>query len=223
MNPLIVVQDALYFFRRHLLAIAVLCLPPIVLEALAEQLVAHSTGPKGSPVFDILVGLLFYPLYTGALILFLDARSHGDSPRTQELWAMALRLWPSFALLAALNTLCIMLGMSLFVLPGLWVMAKLAFSEYLMVLRGLPPLTAVKQSFLLTQGHFWRILACILLVLVPLWAIDWASSQVYPLEGGNALVQLLIDSLNSFLQLFTTVVLFRLFMLVADPSLREQR
>lgn len=220
MNPLTILQDAFYFFRRHLFAIAQLCLPLVVLEALAEQLVARSQGPSGSPVFDILVGLLFYPLYTGALIYFLDARSNGDAPNAQALWSMALRLWPKFALLAAISTLFIMLGMSLFVLPGLWIMTKLVFAEYLLVLRGLTPLAAIKQSFELSRGWFWQILACLLLVLVPLWVIDWASSEVYPADGHWA-VSLLIDSLNSFLQLFTTVVLFRLFMLISDPTQRQ--
>lgn len=221
MKPLTILQDAFYFFRRHLFSIAQLCLPLVLLEALAEQLVARSAGPSASPVFDILVGLLFYPLYTGALIYYLDARSNGEAPRNGQLWGMALRLWPKFALLAAISTLFIMLGMSLFVLPGLWVMAKLVFAEYLLVLRGLPPLAAIKQSFELSRGWFWQILVTLLLVLVPLWVIDWASSEVYPAEG-NVLVSLLIDSLNSFLQLFTTVVMFRLFMLVSDPTLRPR-
>jgi hypothetical protein len=218
MNPLSVLRDSFYFSQRNFVAIAKLCLPLVVLEALAQELVARAIGPDGSPVFDVLVGLLFYPLYTAALILFLDARSNGDAPRARDLLSVALRIWPMFALLTAISTALIMLGMSLFVLPGLWVMVKLVFSEYLLVLRGLSPLAAIKQSLELSRGHFWRILACILGVLIPLWLLDSASSALYP-EGGNPVVQLLIDSANSFLQLFTSVVLFRLFMLITEPDL----
>jgi hypothetical protein len=218
MNPLSVLRDSFYFCQRNLWAIAQLCLPLLVLESLGRQLVGHLVGPDGSPVFDVLVGLLFYPLYTGALILFLDARSNGDTPRHRDLLAVALRIWPPYALLAAISTLLIMLGMSLFILPGLWVMAKLAFSEYLLVLHGLTPLAAIKQSIELSRGRFWRIMACILAALIPLWLLDDASGMLYP-AGQNMLVDLIIDSLNSFLQLFTSVVLFRLFMLVTEPDL----
>jgi hypothetical protein len=38
---------------------------------------------------------------------------------------------------------------------------------------------------------------------------------VYP-PPQNPLVSLLVDSIHSFLQLFTTVVLFRMFMLIAE-------
>ncbi len=211
MNPLSVLRDSLYFFRRNLLAIAQLCLPLVVLEALATQMMQQATGPDASPMYDIAVGLLFYPLYTGALILFLDARSRGLQPLKRNLLAATLRMWPFFALLAASSTLLIMLGISLFVLPGLYVMVKLVFAEYLLVLRGLTPMAAMRDSFQLTQGHFLRILCCVLGALVPLWAIDIASGAVWP--EPSHWQSLLLDSANGFLQLFTSVVLYRLYML----------
>ncbi|MCY1393081.1 hypothetical protein D9M71_79680 [compost metagenome] len=216
MNPLSVLRDSLYFFRRNLVSITQLCLPLVVLESVCKQLIEQSVGTEASPAYGILVGLLFYPLYTAALILFLDARSQGREPQKRDLLAMALRLWPTFALLAAMSTLLIMLGVSMFVLPGMWVMIKLVFAEYLLVLRGLTPLAAMRESFQLTQGHFWRILACILSVLAPLWLLDGLSLMVYPAPR-EPMLGLLLDSVSSFLQLFTSVVLFRLFMLIAEP------
>ncbi|MDD2055245.1 hypothetical protein NPS46_22085 [Pseudomonas putida] len=217
MNPLNVIRDALYFFQRNLGQIVLLCLPLVLLESIGKLAVTSLTGgTDAAPAYDMIVGLLFYPLYTGALILFLDARSHGEQPRTADLWAMALRLWPGFALLAALSTLLIMLGVSMFVLPGLWVMVKLVFAEYLFVLRGLAPLAAMRESFQMSNGHFWRILACVLGVLIPLWLLDGLSLMLYP-QPQDPLIGVLIDCANSFLQVFTTVVLFRLFMLIDAP------
>ncbi|MDA7088070.1 YciC family protein [Pseudomonas sp. SA3-5] len=217
MNAFHVLRDAWFFFSHNLLAIARLCLPLVVLEAVVQQWVSAQTGSEAA-VYGILVGLLFYPLYTAALILFLDARSRGEAPASRDLLAASLRLWPSFALLAGLSTLAIMLGASLFVLPGLWLMIKLAFAEYLLVLRGLSPIKALHESFEITSGYFWQILTCVLCVMLPLWLLAWVSQ---PAEGAQAdvLLSLLLDSANGFLQLFATVVLFRLFMLRATlPS-----
>ena len=160
--------------------------------------------------------MLVYPLYTGALILFLDARTRGESPRTKDVWAMALSLWPRFALLTAMSTLLILLGLSLYFLPGLWLMVVLAFAEYLLVLRGMSALEAMKESLRLTRGHFWRILVCLLCVMTPLWLLKGASVAAYPEPA--PLIGVLIDSAHSFLQLFTCVVLFRLFMLIAGDA-----
>ena len=217
MNPLSVLRDSLHFFRRNFLAIVRLCLPLVVLEALCKGLLDQAAGPDHSPMYDIVLGLLFYPLYTAALILFMDVRSNGTQPLTRNLLAAAVRLWPMFALLTGTSTVLIILGMSMFVLPGLWIMVKLAFSEYLLVLRNLTPIEAIRQSFAMTRGHFWRILTCVLAVLTPLWLLDGISGQLYP-DPRNPVLGLAIDSVNSFLQLFTSVVLYRLFMLLNDAK-----
>ncbi|KFE44060.1 YciC family protein [Pseudomonas syringae] len=217
MNPLIVLQDSLYFFRRNLTSTLLLCLPLVVLEALAKQALGNALAAEASPAYELLVGLLFYPLYTGALILFLDARSRGEEPHKRDLFAMALRLWPTFAVLSALSTLLIMFGLSMFIIPGVYIMVKLAFSEYLLVLRGLTPLAAMRESLLLTKGQFVRILACVLCVYLPLSVLEGIGLFLLP-EPQSAPVTLAIDSISSFLQLFTSVVMFRLFMLVSEPG-----
>lgn len=215
MKPLEVLRDSLYFFKRHLGRIAQLCLPLVILEAVLQQGVDSAVAADGFSGYSVIVGLLVYPLYTAALILFLDARSRGEAPRPRDLLAASLLQWPRFALLTALNTLLILIGISLYFLPGLWLMVVLAFGEYLLVLKGMTPLAAMKESLRMSRGHFWRILLCILAVMIPLWLLKGASVSVYP-PPQNPLVSLLVDSIHSFLQLFTTVVLFRMFMLIAE-------
>jgi hypothetical protein len=216
MNPLTIIQDSLYFFRRNFASILTLCLPLVILEALSKQLLGSALG-DGSASWQLLVGLLFYPLYTGALILFLDAKSRGDEPAKRNLLAATLRMWPTFAVLTALSTLLIMAGLSLFVVPGVWVMIKLVFSEYLLVLRGLGPLDAMRESFKMSKGHVVRILVCVLFVYIPLSVLEGLSFYVLP-DQQSPLLSLIVDSVSSFLQLFISVVMFRLFMLIDEPA-----
>ncbi|WP_122586975.1 hypothetical protein [Pseudomonas viridiflava] len=217
MNPLTVIQDSLYFFRRNLGSILMLCLPLVVLEALAKQALGSAMSAEASPAYSLVIGLFFYPLYTAALILFLDARTRGEEPATRDLLAMALRLWPTFAVFSAMSTLLIMFGLSLLVVPGIWVMIKLAFSEYLLVLRRLTPFMAMRESMLMTTGHFTRIMVCVLCVYIPLWLLEGVGLYLMP-EPQSAPVSLLIDSISSFLNLFTSIVMFRLFMLISEPE-----
>lgn len=222
MNPLSVLRDSFIFFSRNLHSIAPLCLPLIAVECLLRAVVSGLVPAAHSPTYELLVGLVVYPLYSAALILFLDARSQGRRPSLRNLLAASALLWPSFAVLAGLSTLLIMLAASAFVLPALWVMVKLAFAEYLLVLRGLTPLQAMRESFMLTIGHFWSLLACVLLVIVPLWLLDDWTLQLLG-EQPDAVGSLLLDILNGFLQLFSTVVLFRCFMLCTPQPAEESQ
>jgi hypothetical protein len=217
MNPLIVLRDSFYFFRINLWAIIRLCLPLVVCETLVRELVTQASSADVTVMYDVAVGLLFYPLYTAALILFLDARTDGYEPQGRHLLSQALHLWPRFALMAAISTLLIMFGMWLFVLPGLYLMIKLSFAEYLLVLRNLTPLQAMRESFDMTKGKFWPILFTLLSIMIPLWLLDGLSAMAWS-DAQPTPVRLLVDSVNSFLQLLPTVVLFRLFMLMGKPD-----
>ena len=217
MNPLTVLRDSLYFIQRNLGQVITLCLPLVILEAVLQYVVDDAVGPNASQGYALIVGLLVYPLYTGALIVFLDARSRGESPSNRYVLARALSLWPKFALLAAISTLLIVLGLSMFFIPGIYLTVVLAFSEYNLVLRGQPPLTAIKSSLIMSRGHFWRIFVCILAVMGPLLLLKQLSFSLVP-EDTNAVVTVTLESFNSFLQLFLSVVLFRLFMLISEKS-----
>ena len=220
MNPFNVIRDSLYFFQRNLRQIALLCLPLVIVETLLQQLLDNAVGPDASPAYGLVAGLLVYPLYTAALILFLDARSRGETPANRDLLAMSLRLWPRFALLSAVNTIAIVLGLSLYFIPGIWLTVILAFSEYLLVLRGREPLRAMKESFALSRGHFWLTFTCILCVMGPLWLLKGLSLSLYPAPQ-NPVLMLIIDSAHSFLQLFSSVVLFRIYMLIGENSAKD--
>ncbi|QXH47562.1 hypothetical protein KSS93_06485 [Pseudomonas xanthosomatis] len=216
MNPLSVLRDSLYFFRHHLANILQLCLPLVVLEALASQLLYSQLGEQASPAYGMLVSLLFYPLYSAALILYLDTRSNGEPVAKRNLFARAVQLWPALALLILISSLLIMAGLALFIFPGVWIMVNLVFAEYLLVLRGLPVVEAMRTSARMTTGHFLRIMVCMLSVLAPLWLIDGLLLTAFPDPQPG--VQLVLDSLNGFLQLFSTVVLYRLFMLLESEA-----
>ncbi|CAK17448.1 YciC family protein [Pseudomonas entomophila] len=216
MNPLSVLRDSLYFFRRHLTSILQLCLPLVVLEALGTQLLYSQLGEQASPAYGMLVSLLFYPLYSAALILYLDTRSNGQPIAKRDLFARAVQLWPALALLILISSLLIMAGLALFIFPGVWIMVNLVFAEYLLVLRGLPVIESMRTSARMTTGHFLRIMVCMLSVLAPLWLIDGLLLTAFPDPQPG--VQLLLDSLSGFLQLFSTVVLYRLFMLLEGEA-----
>lgn len=77
----------LVFYSRHFLTIVRLCLPLILLESLTRLGIDHWLANDAPPALDLLVGLIFYPLYVGALILFLDARSRGHDPALGAVYA----------------------------------------------------------------------------------------------------------------------------------------
>lgn len=220
MNPFPIIRDAWYFFSHNLGAIARLCLPLIMLESFAQTVLFYSNTGEGSPIYSMLITLAVYPLYTGALIVFMVARSSSQPPALANVLPLTLRLWPRFAVLTALTNLLLLIGAKLMLLPAIYVMVKLAFSEYLLVLRANSPLAAMRDSFRMTTGHFLRILLCILLVIIPLWMLQAVSFGVETdeLQTHDVLVVFAAQTVTSFMSLFSSVVGFRLFMVISEQS-----
>ena len=220
MNPFELLRDTWYFFSRNVGEIALLCLPAILIEAISQQGLIAWLGPDKSQGASIVLSMLFYPVYVGALIIFVDSRSHRIRLKPRQVMEMALFRWPSFAVLAAISTLLIMVGVWMLILPGVYVMIKLAFAEYLLVLEGKSPLDAIKESFELTKGHFFTLLSCVLLVMGPIWLVDWFAYRELA-DSPDPVGTVLLESFNSFFQLFVSVALYRMFTLVTERATEQ--
>ncbi|QEY61222.1 hypothetical protein FXN65_03845 [Metapseudomonas lalkuanensis] len=220
MNPFELLRASWFFFSRNAGEIALLCLPAVLTEAIAQQGLIAWLGADKSQGASIIVSMLFYPLYVGALIIFVDSRSHRIRLKPRQVLEMAMFRWPAFAVLAAISTLLIMVGVWMLIIPGVYVMIKLAFAEYLLVLEGKPPLDAIKESFALTRGHFWTILACVLLVMGPIWLVDWFAYRELG-ENPDPVGTVVLETFNSFFQLFVSIALYRMFTLVTERATEQ--
>lgn len=207
-------RDAWFFYTRHLAVVLSLCLPLIILESLTRQALEHWSTEQTLPIQDLVAGLLFYPLYTAVLIVLMDARGKNQHPSNVWLLSQAFQRWLPLAVLVGFTSSLIILGGALYILPGIWVMVKASMSEYLLVQRGLSPLEALRDSFILTRGRFGLILSCVLLTLFPLMALDVLSIQW---TQGDPLLRVLTDAVLGLGQSYTTVLFFRLYMLIVPP------
>jgi len=75
---------------------------------------------------------------------------------------------------------------------------------------------SMRESARMTTGNFLRIMICVLAVLAPIWLIDGLLLMAFPEPSPG--MELAMDSLSGFLQLFSTVVLYRLFTLLESPA-----
>src|SRR5690606_11748599 len=106
-----------------------------------------------------------------------------------------------------------------FILPGLWLMVRLAFADFLVVLQGFTPLAALGDSMALTRGQFWRIFLVMMAVMLPLWSLEaWLSGL---LGEGDLAPHVLLESLIGFAQLFVVVALYRAFMLTVSGPITD--
>jgi uncharacterized membrane protein len=94
---------------------------------------------------------LSYVVYGGYLAL-LVSHFKGDSISFDDLFDIEQKRWISFAFLAIIKGLLILLGLLCFVIPGVYLIVRWMFAELYVVDKGMRPMEALKASSTLTEG-----------------------------------------------------------------------
>lgn len=104
--------------------------------------------------------------------LYLDR----ERPDLRTALELGLRLWPRFMLMSAIVGMLMIAGLALYVLPGIWVLARLiAAGPALVAERPLGATAAVGRSFRLSRGAGLMLLGPVGLVL----AMGWLAPQPF--------------------------------------------
>ncbi len=222
----LIITDSALFFWRNLNQIAFLCLPWLFAGALIEYLIVVNQEPTNdTPIYFVAwaFNLLVYPIYTAALIHMMAQQAEGRRPGNQELFALALKSWQSLLILHLLGSLMALFGLTLLVLPGIWIMVRLSFSEFYLVLENLNPIEAIRKSFMATRKHMLTIFLLILVFLFPAVGFSFIFGQLIADIPQAEAIMAIAGTITSFYMLFVDVLIFRVFMsaLKEEPGGRE--
>jgi len=228
-----ILSEAFYFFRNHLLQLAALALPILLVQVGiqlwlgAEFAAMDPKAPQiGAPhVLAALLLFLVFSLLIASLTLFMELRTEGYQPSILSVlkdslpflpWLMVAGIFSGMAIAAPvviLSTLgplgVIGLGISLYLF------ARLSYVNFMVVVERLSPLQAIKASFVFSQHVTGRTLLVLLLYfpLVLLGSVISAS-----VEHAPVILRLVVESITGFISLYVNVALFRLYRVSRQPA-----
>ena len=212
-----IISDAYFFYLRNLRQIASLCLPFLILDAFFDFLFSSSQ------YFQSLYWVSYvaiYPIYTAALILLMAKSAKKEHPGNIELIAAAFKLWWPFYLLTVIQMALGAFGFILFIVPGIWIITRLSFAEFFLVLNGLNPLEAIRKSFETTKQYFWYILTFVVMAVACHGISDYLIGQAIQTVNDFTILYIAANTAISMIMLFFDVILFRMFMeaVVEQPA-----
>jgi len=105
---------------------------------------------------DTAFSALAYILY-GGYILLLIKHFRGSVVTFDDLFDIDRR-WISYAFLAIIKGLLIVLGLLCFIVPGVYLAIRWMFAEMLVLDQGMRPIEALRASSTLTEGMRWNLL-----------------------------------------------------------------
>ncbi|GIU20685.1 MULTISPECIES: hypothetical protein [unclassified Shewanella] len=228
-----ILTQAFNFFRNNISQLAFLFVPILFVQVgiqlwlSLEISAADLENPQfgTSHMVAMLVLLLVFSFLIAALTLFLEIRSQGHSPSNGMILKTSLNFVPALLLagvfsgLAVLAPVFILLAINpalgiIGLVGSIYLFARLAFVNFMVVVERLTPMEAIKRSFSFSGPIAFKTIV-VLLLYIPLSLFGGILAQLTQLGGMP--VQLIGEVIVAFFGLFVNVALFRLYM-VSRPT-----
>lgn len=113
---------------------------------------------------DAVVTAVAYILYGGYLAMLIR-HYKGEQVEFDDLFTIDNR-WIYFTFLGLIKGLLILVGLVLFIVPGVYLAIRWMFAEFYVINEGMKPMEALRASSALTEGHRWKLFGFSLVVLL---------------------------------------------------------
>lgn len=107
-------------------------------------------------VGSTLLTIVLYGWASAATVHTVAAAHDGRTTGWREGLQMGLRRLGGVVAASIIVLVLVIVGLLALLLPGLWIAVALALTTPALVLEGLTPLAAVRRSFTMVQGRWWR-------------------------------------------------------------------
>jgi hypothetical protein len=220
-------RESLRVFRGHawlfiLLSAAVVLPVELVVEGIGLEMLTSSydeSPPLAESVVPTVVGfLVMTPIITAICIYALHSIAAGTRPSPGQVFVAGFEAFTPLFGAVVLAALGIAIGFLALILPGVYLAVRWYFVPQAVVIEGARGPAALRRSWQIVEGSWWRTLALVLLaniavaipallLLAPFTAIAASTDQaVWALVG-----TILATSLTTpFVALFSTLLYYDL-------------
>ena len=214
MNTQKILADAWYFYTLNFRYLLYLCIPFVFAEALLSEgfVTLSDQGEQTISIGYYVAQLGIHPLYTAILIQFLHARTRGAPVDRAKVVSEAFALWPMMVLLVVMKFVLFMIGLLLFILPGIWIAVRMAFAEFYLVEKREQPVESMRSSFTATEKPFWTIVVVFLVPQVLLILLQLLLKSFVVALGNLFILNVLLHMALVMLSLYITIAFSRIYM-----------
>ncbi len=117
-------------------------------------------GSLGFGLLYVIVSIVIF----GAIVSRIGAIARGTAIEAGEALGVGFRRGPALVGAAILYTIGTVLMLFLLIIPGIWFMVAFAFAMYATILDRKGPIEALRLSFAMVRGHWWRTAALITII-----------------------------------------------------------
>lgn len=215
-----ILSSSVLFFKNNLKSLfGIFFILFVILAVIKYYALINSENLTVKVAIPFIVHILADTLIQAVLLVFILARSHDQFLTTRQLYAVSLPFWPILIFISVLSSLAVLLGLYLLIIPGIWLLIKFSLAPIIAVVERTDAITAMKQSFEKTTNHFWIILACVMLFILPISLLGIVIGHYAEPSSINPAIYIIVDLMARYVGLIYVIILFRIYMLYGNREM----
>jgi hypothetical protein len=216
-------KDIFQFFKKNIRSISILTLaiefPYILIQNI--HYFSHTASEFSNNVGLVLLmaTLVIYPLSTGAQISLYAMIIQGSKIDLKKCVSRSRKHLLNLIVGSLIYIFFTVMGLLVFIVPGIFIAVRLSFYCFFIVLDDLPPVDALKKSAQVTKEYAWRLASALIIVgfllIASLLIIQLFLNRIglYNLYLGTV-----VDSFYSILGWLSLILVFRFYCLYKDKT-----
>jgi len=213
------------FFRTYFIDISKFLLavtfPVILLEAFGAYYLTKAGAPIEMHVLPSVIAFIYQPVYTAGLIYLISRKINGKTWNLKEGFSFGLTCWGNLLFVNTLTLFITLLGLFAFILPGLFLFARLSMAQFCVVLERLNPKEALIRSNQISKPFTFQIIGCSVFITLTLLIIDLLLQYFFGRVSLNHNFTMIITSvIFLILSANITILLFRFYDLAIKKDQR---
>ena len=212
-------------FSNHFVKFVALVFPVYVIIFLVFLLMSSIPGNE----FGTTTAFSFVELVTNLLtlysvilsILLIDDICNGRKRSNINYLFLGAYLYFKILVINLITALAIVLGLVLLILPGLYISARLLFASYLAIIFDKGIINSLKKSIEITQGKGWRVLGCLLAVIIFflfIMILVLAGPAAFLIEENINVYMAIVFSFSFLFTTYITIYSYRLLTNLMETS-----
>ncbi len=214
-------REAYYFSRNQFQPLFMIALVYALPAYFIEISLMFQEG-KPDRIYLAMINGLFMCLSViqfGAAVLYIDSLSQGNGIRVSQAISMAINRMGGLLILNLLMGMAILGGLMLMVIPGLFLIYKLLFAEFFLLLQNQDPIKALKSSYKSTTGFAAELLPPLVAWGTLTFSASIMGSSAIDREADMAWMALLLhQGLMMLLSIFGWALIYRLYQKFLDGA-----
>jgi hypothetical protein len=207
------------FYLKNIFKIINTCALPLLLVSLLSS---YSLNNDGNQLFGLtFITSLLQVHLTGVLILVIADISNNSFQSTINYYFKSLYYILPLFCVSILVGIAVTFGFLAFLLPGIFLMGKLIFAQYFLILRGKGVLESLEQAWNLDSSRAWNIGLAVFSLMFLWGVVNFLFITSFVNETNNIEPAILfITSILSFIfiNVYLYTFFFHLFLIVENLS-----